>query len=280
MIGNVADPETATPRIPHIGLAIRGTLVVLAIGGTFLWYAPPSFSELVRTQGSAEEVEAPTWESVRQRVLPTPAEPPPPSETSASPPKRQPVDQRITQIANNLNAQFSRDPGNQTAFTDRFPRRLLEMWVFQESGVPEPHLAGYVEGLIAVSEAIGQDQQINRIGSIDDRAQVIVDSLDAFREEFLAQVQQAEGAQAAADPVLPPPQREAKREARPSDFQFGSSVFLGIGAFALLAVLVLVVTLLRRRSQAQSQRALQTLLQQTGSSTVTVRPTHPPNGNK
>ena len=273
----MAGGEGEKPGTRPPGLAITVTLVVLAVGGAILWYATPYLTGLW-TQAPAEQVAAPAWESVRQRVLPTPAEPPPPSESKASPPKRRPVDERITRIANNLNAQFSRDPGNKTAFTDRFPRRLLEMWVFQESGVPEPHLARYVEGLIAVSEAIGQDQQINRIGSIDDRAQVIVDALEAFREEFLAQVEQAEGNQTAVDAVLPAPQREAKREARPSDFQFGSSVFLGIGAFALLAVLVLVVTLLRRRTQAQSQRDLQTLLEQTRN--PTARPTNPLNGNR
>ena len=204
-MGRAAGRKIATPAALRVGLAITFTLAVLAAGGAILWYATPHLTGL-RTQAPAqqvvapaeeavapaEEVEAPTWESVRQRVLPTPVEPPPPSESSASPAKRQPVDERITRIANNLNAQFSRDPGNKTAFTDRFPRRLLEMWVFQESGVPEPHLATYVDSLIAVSEAIGQDQQINRIGSIDDRAQMIVDALDAFREEFLEQVQRAE----------------------------------------------------------------------------------------
>ena len=134
------------------------------------------------------------------------------------------------------------------------------MGVFQESGVPEPHLAKYVDGLIAVSEAIGQDGQINRIGSIDDRAQVIMNALDAFREEFIAQieqVEQVESVQTVADDVLP----DRQREAGPSNIHIGSGVYMGVGAFALVAVLVLTVALLWRRVKGRRQLDLQTLLE-------------------
>ena len=138
-----------------------------------------------------------------------------------------------------------------TGFTDRFPRRLLEAWVLEESGLSRAYLADYADRLISVSEAIGKDPQINRIGSIDDRAQVIMDALDAFRLAFLARVEQAESRAAAAGASA------ARRRAEAAQGSF----YLGLGGLGLLVSLVLIVVLLRIEVHLRNQVHLQALAQ-------------------
>ena len=203
--------ETGYLNIVRIALAIAVSVGVLALGGAILWYAVVHVTS-AGTHSARDYFEAPAWEGIRHRVLPTPVEEP----ASATSPAgrhdtpdqgRHPVDERIDKIADNLNAQFSRNAGDETGFTDRFPRRLLEAWVLEESGLSRAYLADYADRLISVSEAIGKDPQINRIGSIDDRARVIMDALDAFRLAFLARVEQAESRAAAAGASAAPEAR-------------------------------------------------------------------------
>ena len=75
------------------------------------------------------------------------------------------------EIANNLNRQFARNPGQETAFTDAYPRRALQSWITDRAGVPAELRDHFVEALIAASQGIGEDPKINRIGSVPDRVQ-------------------------------------------------------------------------------------------------------------
>ena len=237
----------------RVAVAIAVVLGVLAVCAAILLYA------LVHTAaGGAREpseyFQAPDWASVRHRVLPGLAEqrtstdsPPGQNETPHS--VRRPVDERIVKIAANLNAQFARSPGSETGFTDRYPRRLLEAWVFEESAMPQAHLASYVRQLIAVSEAIGEDPQINRIGSFDDRAQTIMRALDAFRVAFAARLEQAERLAADASAQAAVSRAEMLRR----------SLYLGIGGLGLLVSLALIVVLLRIEVHLRNQTASQTL---------------------
>ena len=170
---------------------------------------------------------------------------------------RRPVDERIDRIANHLNAQFIRNSGDESGFTDRYPRRLLEAWVFEESGIPGTHLAEYIGQLITVSEAVGNDRQINRIGSIDDRAQVIMEALNAFRLAFLARLEHAEGRAAGANAEAAARRAEAAQR----------SIYLGLGGLGLLVSLVLIVVLLRIEVHLRNQVRLQTLAQAGGPNT-------------
>ncbi|MYF48568.1 MAG: hypothetical protein F4220_00215, partial [Gammaproteobacteria bacterium] len=143
------------------------------------------------------------------------------------------------QIAEHLNAQFERNRGNETFFTDRFPKRLLESWIMEES-VPPAYLDDYVNELVGVSKAIGDDGRINRIGSLNDRAEVIMEALQAFNQAFLAEVNEAElraaTAQTAADE-----QRAAAGNA---------ALFLGLGGLGLLVSILLIVILVTTRPPA------------------------------
>ena len=158
------------------------------------------------------------------------------------------------EITDNLNAQFSRNAGDETGFTDRYPRRLIEAWVFDESGIPGTYLAEYAKQLIAASETIGNDRQINRIGSLDDRARVIMEALEAFRLAFLARLEQAESRAAGANAAAAAERAQAAQR----------SLYLGLGGLGLLVSLVLIVVLLRIEVHLRNQVHLQTLARDGG----------------
>lgn len=252
-MGRVHGIETGYLNIVRVALAIAVVLGVLAVGGAILWYALAHMAT-TGTHSPSDYFESPAWESIRHRVLPTfPGQRAPgesPTGRDEQPARsRSPVDERITRIADNLNAQFSRNAGDETGFTDRYPRRLLEAWVFDESGIPGTYLAEYTNRLIAVSETIGKDQQINRIGSIDDRARIIMEALDVFRLAFLARLEQAESRAADANAAAAAKRAEAAQR----------SVYLGLGGLGLLVSLVLIVVLLRIEVHLRNQVHLQTL---------------------
>ena len=250
--------ETGYLNIVRVTLAIAVVLGVIAVGGAILWYALVHMAT-TGTHSSSDYFESPGWESVRHRVLPSFSAQRASGESSAPQNEvpvqsRPPIDERITRIADNLNAQFSRNAGDETGFTDRYPRRLLESWVFDESGMPETYLAEYASQLIAVSENIGTDPQINRIGSIDDRARVIMEALDAFRLAFLARLEQAESRAAGANAAAAAERAQAAQR----------SLYLGLGGLGLLVSLVLIVVLLRIEVHLRNQIHLQTLARSSG----------------
>ncbi len=256
-MGRVHDIETGYLNAFRIALAIIILMGVLAVAAAILWYAFIQLAGLGRgAQTAADYIEAPAWESIRPLVLPTPRKKPEPDsaladEPATPTPSRQPVDERINRIAENLNAQFQRNSGNESGFTDRYPRRLLEAWVFEESGLPPSLLPGYLEALLTVSEAIGQDEQINRIGALDSRARVIMGALDAFHQEFLARAEQAADQAASTNAAAAASRSQA----------VASSIYLGLGGLGLLVLLALVVVLIRIEVHLRNQTFLRTLVQ-------------------
>lgn len=201
------------------------------------------------TRTADDYFRAPTWESVRPEVLPPPtAEPTAAKRAKAAAASGAPrgPDPRILQIADHLNAQFSRNAGNEAYFTDRFPKRLLESWIMEES-VPPAHLADYVNELTVVSKAIGDDGRINRIGSLDDRAEVIMEALRVFNRAFLARISEAERQAAAA---------RAADDGRRAETG-SAALFLGLGGLGLLVSVLLIVILIRIEAHLHEQVRLQ-----------------------
>ena len=245
MMGRIHGIETGYLTVIRVALAIAVVAGVLAVVLAIGWYVFVQISGA--TSSPHQYLNAPAWESVRHRVLPPPEEQPGPKPTStdereAPTQTRRPIDPRINQITDNLNAQFQRNSGQENGFTDRYPKRLIETWAFEDSGLPVSYLPIYVDALIAVSESIGQDKRINRIGSLDSRAQVIMSALDAFRQEFLSRVQRAERRAAAA--------AISRTEAA------ARSVYLGLGGLGLLVALALFVVLVRIEVHLRHQTRL------------------------
>ena len=182
---------------------------------------------------------APDWASIRSSVLPLASSAPAPAAVQAPGSQdsgaRRPVDERIARIADDLNAQFQRNPGAQAAFTDRYPKRLLEHWILLDSGLPQEGLPAYVDALAALAKEIGQDPRINRIASIDDRARIMMQALEAFRQEYQAR------SKAAAVQAAQASQAQAERQAA-TDRQ---SLLLALSGLAALLLLAPTVVLLR-----------------------------------
>ena len=231
--------ETGCLNLIRVFLTAAVPLAVLALAGAGLRWG---FALLTAESPQAEHyLTAPDWAAIRSSVLPLAA--PEPAATVQAPTPgsqgdgalRQLADERIARIANDLNAQFQRNSGAQTAFTDRYPRRLLEQWILQDSGLPQAHLPAYVDALAALAKEIGQDPRINRIASVDDRARTIMQALEAFRRAFLKQSEAAAALAAQAS------QAEADRR----EAAGRQSLLLGLGGMAALLLLAPTVALLR-----------------------------------
>ena len=187
---SVASGHRQSGRVAMV-LTIILVLSVLAAGG--IWFALTYF-------------ETPPWDEVRQEALPL-AQPeggqPAREEgtTAASPPG---VDPRVAQIAENLNKQFARNIGQETAFTDAFPRRALQSWINDRAGIPVDMREHFIDSLIVASRGIGEDPMINRISSVPDRVKSIQDALFAYRDEYLRRAEAASQRTAAAkrQPVI------------------------------------------------------------------------------
>ena len=179
----------------------------------------------------------PDWDDVRRDVLPVaPLEPSPRSSREPErAPSRPAIDPRIMEIADNLNLQFARNDGYQTAFTDAYPRRALEAWVNERAGVPVALRDDFIEALIVASRGIGEDPLINRIGSVADRANTIRDALSVYRDEYLRRLGVTRDEVDAANRT-----RAAERAAVNTN-----ALLLAGGGAAVMLSLVLVVVLMR-----------------------------------
>lgn len=161
-------------------------LVLCGVVGVSIWFAAANLVPV--TAHVAGSADAPTWEDVRRQVLPLAAPQQPQSAHPSGAAPRPRIDPRITEIGDNLNAQFARNPGHETAFTDAYPRRVLESWIRERANIPAELHEEFIDALVVVSAQIGEDPLINRIGSVSDRAKTIRDGLTAYRDAYLAQM--------------------------------------------------------------------------------------------
>lgn len=181
----------------RIVLVLAIILVVSAVLVAGIWFAFEYFD--ASSRDIDRDLETPAWDNVRQDALPLAG--PEPAEPQGQPsndqkgadarPSRPGVDPRIFEIADNFNKQFARNPGQETAFTDAYPRRALESWINDRAGIPADRRDHFIDSLIAASREIGEDPMINRIGSVPDRVKSIQDALFAYRDEYLRLAEEA-----------------------------------------------------------------------------------------
>ena len=282
MDGRFGRARRDSGRVAWVLAIVLGVSAIAAVG---IWFA---FGYL--GWGSEGRFETPAWDDVRRGALPI-AEPevsePEGGESTQAPPPRPTVDPRIVEIADNLNKQFARNPGQETAFTDAYPRRALESWINDRAGVPADLREHFVEALVAASRGIGEDPMINRIGSVPDRVQAVQDALFSYRDEYVHRVetaaQEAEAAaQARADranavtgffrELGSGTRTEAGSRAETALDWFASVkralpinlglstiqlVVLGVGVVALIVVLVLFLTGVGRKRVQPTQAELE-----------------------
>ena len=168
------------PDLARFGIVAAGTLAAIV---AVVWLVRSHVGPVALLSGNGSQ--APDWQDVRREVLPlaAPAQAPSPSIDPAS--DRPRIDPRIIEIGDNLNRQFARNPGHETAFTDAYPRRMLAAWIDDQAGIPPDLRDDFVDALVDASRDIGEDPLINRIGSVPDRAQTIRDALYAYRDAYL-----------------------------------------------------------------------------------------------
>ena len=193
----------AGPRadLARFGIVAAGTLTAIVAVSWFvrLLVGPVALPVSAASSASAPAAsiqapaEAPDWQDVRRGVLPlaAPARAPSASGSASSGPasSRTRIDPRIAEIGDNLNRQFARNEGQETAFTDAYPRRMLAAWIDDRAGIPPDLRDDFIDSLVDASRAIGEDPMINRIGSVPDRAKTIRDALYAYRDAYLRRVE-------------------------------------------------------------------------------------------
>lgn len=220
--------------IDSVRAALSVAIIVAALGVVVavIWYATATFGSSPLNFG--DRFVPPEWEDVRRAVLPL-ASPTQPEETterrtmSVGPD----VDPRFTEIGDNLNQQFARNSGQETAFTDNHPRSVLQMWV--DAGVRAELREDFLAELIRASRVIGEDPAINRIGSVPDRADTMRRALTAYRDEYVRRADTTRDEVAAANRI-----RAAKRMESTAN-----ALMLGAGSVAATLLLVLVVVLMK-----------------------------------
>ena len=214
-----------------LGVAIIAAALGVVVAA--VWYATATLGSSPLNFG--DRFVPPEWEDVRRAVLPLAS----PSRAEREDGERNDVrrdpdvDPRFVEIGDNLNRQFARNAGQETAFTDKHPRGVLEMWV--DAGVRAEHREDFVAALIRVSRGIGEDPLINRIGSVPDRADTMRRALAAYRDEYVRRADTIRDEVAAANRV-----RSAERMESAAD-----ALTFGAGSIAATLLLVLVVVLMK-----------------------------------
>lgn len=174
----------------------------------------------------------PTWDDVRPAIIPIAPQHTRSPDVEPRVARTRTLDPRISQIAANLNAQFARNAGQETAFTDTYPRRTLEAWASDTSTLPDDLRDHFVSSLIEVSRHIGDDPAINRIGSVTDRATTLRDALYAYRRDYIRLATAARERTDAANARIAADRSAASAKAL---------MYLGGGAAVLLSLVVVVV---------------------------------------
>ena len=215
------------------GLSVAIVAAALGVLVAAVWYATATFAS--SPLNFSDRFVPPEWEDVRRAVLPLAS----PTQAEEKDVEKndvrwdQDVDPRFTEIGDNLNQQFARNSGQETAFTDIHPRSVLEMWV--DAGVRAELRDDFLAGLIRASRVIGEDPVINRIGSVPDRADTMRRALTAYRDEYVRRADTTRDEVAAANRGRVAQRMESTANA----------LILGAGGIAATLLLVLVVVLMK-----------------------------------
>lgn len=239
-------------RVFMLAVVVLSVLAVVAAGGlyAYVWISSEEYRH-------DDFLTAPAWSELRRSVLPLRGEEPAQcslpglgdaceEEVDDGGRGRVEIDPKVRQIGDHLNAQFTRNAGRETAFTDAYPRRALEAWIKRDAAIPDHARATYMDALVEVSKSIGEDERINRIGSVNDRVAMVFKSLVAFRDEFARRAREADARVMQAN--------RDERDAFDSGVRY-SMIIAGAGLLALFSLAIVVVLMrielhLRRMSDA------------------------------
>ena len=211
-----------------------------AILASLYWFGVVASSEEHRSE---DYFKKPSWSSIRLDVLPIVEE----TNSSAKRPNKDAekntgtaqnkeeeiyIDPRIVRIADNLARQFERNEGGVKQFQTMLPKRVLQDWLLNNSGVAYSWRDRFLSDIEAFSNEIGDDARINRIGSIDERAKMLISAMEAFLERYLESI----GIAGSAARQMNEEESERRDEANTTLLYL-----LPICAYILLSLIALVV---------------------------------------
>lgn len=182
--------------------------------------------------------DTPQWTQMRQSVLPLLVE----QENIEAPPEKieeeeqkVKIDQRVEAIWLNLAEQFERNEDGVDRFRLLVPRRILQNHLLEGSGVSAYFLNEYLEALISYSSDVGRDKRINRIASLEGRAETLMAALDVFTGVYKSNLDTAQSRVASED----------EAEQQNIDEAWANFLTVGAAVLSLLVGAILIVVLLR-----------------------------------
>jgi hypothetical protein len=178
------------------------TLLVLIMAATTLGFilAAGNWAQtkLLHKQYVAEkEFAAPKWEDVRLSVLPaikdaTDVEEKAASEKRVTPKKEEPlIDPRVVEIHQILSEQFKRNTNGVEEFRTLVPRRFLQEVLLENHIIPNDWQIEYLQHVKLLAVDLSMDERINRISSLESRAETLLLAIQRFALAFRDRVDAA-----------------------------------------------------------------------------------------
>ena len=172
-------------------LLIIGMLSLLgfmALVGSLVW----STSHTPLSDAS-DYFRAPSWTELRREILPLRMklqEAPAPEKETKKEVKEVVVDSRVRSIRENLLASFTDEQLEEANLY--FSVRLLNEWLMVEVPIPTTKRGALIDELVIASEQIGSDDRIGRIGSVEGRSSVLMESIEKYVSTYLDNLERAE----------------------------------------------------------------------------------------
>jgi len=141
------------------------------------------------------EFESPVWGDIRASVVPTitAEEDPKQNDASGSESKKtssrftqQPplIDPRIEEIHAILSKQFTRNPDGVDKFRELVPRRFLQEILLENRLIPDSWEMRFIRDVKSLAEELAIDDRINRISSLEARAETLIISIQKFSIKY------------------------------------------------------------------------------------------------
>ena len=222
----------------RVAIAVLLLLALLAILGSVLLYLSSVLSD--REHLPSDQFTTPEWTDLRNDLLPLGEQvedseaPPPPSEARDATPARErvPIDPRIERIHKALARQFERNPGGVERFEALISKRILQEQIFEGCSMHGDWQDRCLADLERFSAILGADERINRVGSIEMRARLLLQGIDLWFIRYEASVAEARA------------QSEALNLAEEARTAAALTTMMGVaaaGAGIIISIILLVV---------------------------------------
>ena len=216
--------------------------ILAALAGLFYWIGVKVSSEEHRSE---QYFKTPSWSSIRMDVLPLvdnvetgigddENDDATKSKNTADNAKQEKifVDPRIVELSNNLSKQFERNEGGVKQFREMLPRRVLQEWLVNDLGISSRWKERFLDDVVLYSRELGEDSRINRIGSIEERAKMLISALEKYVDRYLESIEIATSAAS----TMNKEERDRQEEVNTTLLYI-----LPICAYILLSLIALVV---------------------------------------